>query len=120
MLFGFGEQGFNPHRFVMNELEEPSALSTPVLYKLNYAGLPSFSIVLWRLFSPNWPSFFQMDMDGIRAFYRYIGDLYFNVITLSHLCSPLGDPNSQGAWMFIRHRCAISSCSRFSPKAQVT
>lgn len=39
MLFGFGEQGFNAHRFVFNCLEEPiDVIQHDLLYCVNYKG----------------------------------------------------------------------------------
>ena len=39
MLYGFGEHGFNAHRFVMNCLEEPiDVLKHDLLYIVNYEG----------------------------------------------------------------------------------
>jgi len=39
MLFGFGEKGFNAHRFVFNCLEEPiDVLQHDYLYCLNFKG----------------------------------------------------------------------------------
>jgi prolycopene isomerase len=39
MLYGFGDRGFNPHRWLMEELEEPIELVRhKELYRLNYGG----------------------------------------------------------------------------------
>ena len=39
MLFGFGEEGFNAHRFVFNCLEEPfTVLKHELLYCVNFRG----------------------------------------------------------------------------------
>src|SRR5659263_206484 len=39
MLYGFGEKGFNPHRFVFNCLEEPiNVIKHDLLYCVNYEG----------------------------------------------------------------------------------
>jgi len=41
MLFGFGESGFNPHRFVFNVLEEPiEVIRHTYMYRLIYDGFP--------------------------------------------------------------------------------
>lgn len=37
MLFGFGERGFSPHRFLMNELEEP--VTVGVLRRLEMTNI---------------------------------------------------------------------------------
>lgn len=39
MLYGFGEKGFSPHRFVFNCLEEPiDMIRHDLLYVVNYRG----------------------------------------------------------------------------------
>jgi prolycopene isomerase len=105
MLFGFGESGFNPHRFVMNELEEPiGVIKHRYLYRLNYAGVPITFHSDMEEFFTQLAQLFPEDMDGVRAFYRYIADLYFNVIVKDPICmSPSEIPKSEGAKMFLRH-----------------
>ena len=45
MLFGFGEGGFDPHRFVMNELEEDiDVYRHEAMYRLHYR---KEAIVFW-------------------------------------------------------------------------
>ena len=81
MLFGFGERGFNPHRFVMNELEEPiEVIRHKALYRLNYGEEP---IVFWpdrERFYGELDRVFPGQTKEIRAFYSFIVDLYENVI----------------------------------------
>jgi prolycopene isomerase len=81
MLFGFGERGFNPHRFVMNELEEPvEVVRHKALYRLNYGDQP---IVFWpdrERFYRELDRAFPGHEKEIRGFYSYIVDLYENVI----------------------------------------
>jgi prolycopene isomerase len=81
MLFGFGERGFNPHRFVMNELEEPvEVVRHKALYRLNYGDQP---IVFWpdrEMFYRELDRAFPGHEKEIRDFYGYIVDLYENVI----------------------------------------
>ncbi|NCB00962.1 MAG: FAD-binding protein [Spirochaetia bacterium] len=81
MFFGFGKKGFNPHYFVMNELEEEiDVIKHPYMYRLYYENTPI-------LFHQNIEDYFHQlevlfphDMIGIRKFYSYIEDLYRNVI----------------------------------------
>jgi len=76
MLFGFGEKGFNPHRFVMNELEEPiEVVRHRVLYRLNYLDKP---IVFWperERYHRELDRAFPEAGGEIRGFYDYIADL---------------------------------------------
>jgi len=81
MLFGFGERGFNPHRFVMNELEEPiEVIRHRALYRLNYGEHP---IVFWperERYYQELDKVFPGHTKEIRTFSSYIADLYENVI----------------------------------------
>ncbi len=105
MLFGFGERGFNPHRFVMNELEEPiSVIKHKQLYRLNYAGTPITFDENLDDYLDQLSRLFPEDIDGIRAFYEYISDLYFNVVVADPVCvSPSEIPRTEGIKMFLRH-----------------
>lgn len=41
MIYGFGEKGFRPFRFLMNELEEPiDVVAHPTLARMTYEGQP--------------------------------------------------------------------------------
>ena len=41
MFFGFGPEGFNPHHYVMNVLEEPiDVIKHTSMYRLVYGGRP--------------------------------------------------------------------------------
>lgn len=81
MLFGFGERGFNPHRWVMEELGESiEVYRHEALYRLNYGNKP---VVFW----PELPRFidelsavFPEARAEFEAFYAAIGELYENVI----------------------------------------
>ena len=81
MLFGFGESGFNPHRFVFNELEEEiEVIHHEYLYRLIYDGFP---ILFHRDFEDYFNTLeklFPNAIKQIRAFYAYIDDLYTHVI----------------------------------------
>lgn len=105
MLFGFGEEGFNPHRFVMNELEEPMTIvKHEHLYRLNYAFHPITFYADMEEFFKELEILFPNDMEGIRAFYAYIGDLYHHVIAADPICmAPSEIPRSEGLGLFLRH-----------------
>ena len=105
MLFGFGERGFNPHRFVMNELEEPiSVIKHKYLYRLNYDGTPITFGENLDDYLEQLSRIFPEDIAGIRAFYEYISDLYFNLTAADPICvSPSEIPRVEGLKMFLRH-----------------
>ena len=105
MLFGFGERGFNPHRFVMNELEEPiEVIRHKALYRLNYGEEP---IVFWpdrERFYGELDRVFPGQTKEIRAFYSFIVDLYENVIAADPVfIAPSEMRKSDLAAQFRRH-----------------
>jgi prolycopene isomerase len=81
MFFGFGAKGFNPHRFVMNALEEPiDVVRHDQMYRLIYDGHPIDFHADMESFFADLGELFPNDIDQIRDFYAYIGDLYHHVI----------------------------------------
>ena len=81
MLYGFGENGFNAHRFVMNCLEEPiDMIKHDLLYCVNYEGK---RVQFW----PNIDDFikelttvFPHEEKGIRRFYHDMNIMYQHVM----------------------------------------
>jgi len=50
VLYGFGEKGYNTHRFVMNELEEEiDMIPREAIYHMHFSG---DTITFWRDFEP--------------------------------------------------------------------
>ena len=81
MLYGFGEQGFNAHRFVMNCLEEPiDVIRHEMLYTVHFKGK---AIRFWpdiEQFVEELSEVFPEERDGIRRFYADMGKLYRHVM----------------------------------------
>jgi prolycopene isomerase len=81
MLFGFGEKGFNAHRFVFNCLEEPfQVLRHDLLYCVNFKGR---RIRFWpdpEQFAEELGGVFPGERDNIKRFYRDLGILYRHVM----------------------------------------
>ena len=81
MLFGFGERGFSPHRFLMNELEEPvTVIRHKALYRLNYG---EDKIVFWPemdRYLGELARVFPAEQRELTDFYRAITELFENVI----------------------------------------
>jgi len=105
MLYGFGSSGFNPHQFVMNELDEPiDIIKHEHLYRVYYDQHPiTFYADMDRFFG-ELEQLFPHDIKGIKAFYRYIEDLYLNVIAVDPICmAPSEIPREEGLRLFIRH-----------------
>ncbi len=81
MIFGFGETGFNPHRFVFNELEEEiEVIHHEYLYRLNYDGYPILFHKDFEEYFRTLEKLFPQAISQIRSFYAYINDLYTHVI----------------------------------------
>jgi len=81
MLFGFGERGFNPHRWLFEELGEPiDVYRHEALYRLNYGDA---SVVFWPdidRFLDELTAIFPDARDELRSFYAAITEIYENVI----------------------------------------
>ena len=105
MLFGFGSRGFNPHRFVMNELGEPiEVIKHDILYTLMYDGVPiRFFPDMERFFEDLSRLFNDDEIQQIRRFYGYIGSLYHKVIAVNPICvAPSEIPPRVGLRMLLR------------------
>jgi len=81
MLYGFGEQGFNAHRFVMNCLEEPiDVIRHEMLYTVHFNGK---AIRFWpdiKRFTQELSDVFPNERDAICRFYADMGKLYRHVM----------------------------------------
>ena len=84
MLYGFGEHGFNAHRFVMNCLEEPiDVLKHELLYIVNYEGhrVRFYSDV--DRFADELARIFPTQEKQIKRFYRDMSKIYQHVMVES-------------------------------------
>ena len=89
MLYGFGEKGFKPFRFLMNELEEPiDVVAHPTLARMTIEGR---EVVFW----PDVPRFveelgrlFPAEKENIRAFYAALYKLYENIVVKNEVVVP--------------------------------
>jgi prolycopene isomerase len=81
MLFGFGERGFNPHRWLMEELEEPLDLYRhEALYRLHYGD---DAVTFWPdldRYLSELEALFPEGRTEIEAFYAAISEIYEGVI----------------------------------------
>ena len=84
MLYGFGEHGFNAHRFVMNCLEEPiDVLKHELLYVVNYQGERVRFYPDVERFSKELARVFPSQEKQIRRFYRDMSLLYRHIMVES-------------------------------------
>lgn len=81
MLYGFGEKGFNPHRFLFNCLEEPiNVIRHDLLYAVNYEGR---RVRFWsdvEKFSEELSELFPSEKENIKRFYRDLEEMYRHVM----------------------------------------
>jgi prolycopene isomerase len=81
MLYGFGEKGFNSHRFVFNCLEEPiDIIRHDLLYVVNFKGR---RIRFWAdldRFVQELGEVFPGEKENIRRFYRDMFTMYRHVM----------------------------------------
>jgi prolycopene isomerase len=81
MLFGFGQKGFNPHHWLMSQLEEPVEMYRhESMYRLFYGDVPIVFHAETENFLQELSKLFPEAQDELRAFYRHIGILYEKVI----------------------------------------
>jgi prolycopene isomerase len=89
MLYGFGEKGFRPFHFLINELEEPiDVIPHKTLARMTFEGN---EIVLWpdidRFLEELYQLFLQ-EKSGLKSFYTDLYKLYKNVVIKNQLISP--------------------------------
>lgn len=81
MLYGFGEKGFNAHRFVFNCLEEPiDMIRHDLLYSVNYQGR---RIRFWPdvdRFADELSELFPKEKKNIHRFYSDMQRMYHDVM----------------------------------------
>lgn len=84
MLYGFGTNGFNAHRFVFNCLEEPiDVIKHDLLYTVVFKGhrIPFWSDV--DRFADELSKVFPAEADNIHRFYRDMSTLFHHVMVES-------------------------------------
>lgn len=89
MLYGFGEKGFRPFRFILNELEEPiEVVAHTTLARMTFEGHP---IIFWpdidRFLEELYP-LFPEERDNLRAFYNDLYKMYENIVIKNEIISP--------------------------------
>jgi len=89
MLYGFGEKGFRPFHFLINELEEPiDVIAHSTLARMTFEGqeitfwpdLDRFQEELFRLYPE--------EKEGIKAFFKDLYKLYENIVIKNEIISP--------------------------------
>ena len=84
MLYGFSDEGFNPHRFVFNALEEPiDIIKHDNLYAINFGNDRIIFYEDLDKFIEELSKVFPDEKDNIKRFYHNIAKLYKKVIAES-------------------------------------
>jgi len=109
MMFGFGEKGFNPHRFVMNELEEEiDMIPHDSLYRMHIYGR---QITFWRNFDRFFgelAAVFPGQKRELRDFYNYLYKLYRKVVSENEMIqSPAEMPKTDHLKMFLKNPLGV-------------
>jgi prolycopene isomerase len=114
LMYGFGERGVNPHRFLMNELEaDVDVIEHEALLRMHFNGKP---IVFW----PDYERFiaelcaaFPKQADEVRALYSYLFKLYTDVIASQQMVVPPTEiPPQENLKKLLRHPFAMLSSLR--------
>lgn len=81
MLYGFGDSGFNSHRFVFNVLEEPiTVVEQNMLYVVNFKGHRVHFHKDIDKFIDELSLVFPDEKDNIKRFYKDMSKLYKDVL----------------------------------------
>jgi prolycopene isomerase len=105
MLYGFGEKGFNAHRFVFNCLEEPiDVIQHDLLYCVNFKGN---RIRFWAdidMFAEELAQVFPSEKENIKRFYHDLEKMYRHVMveSPSYTTPDETDPD-EASKVFSRH-----------------
>ena len=74
VLYGFGERGYNVHRFVMNELEEEiDMIPREAIYHMH---VEDYSIIFWRQFDLFFQQLVDLFPDQEKELKRFYDDLF--------------------------------------------
>jgi len=89
MIYGFGEKGFRPFRFLINELEEPiDIVAHSTLARMTFEGQ---EIIFWpdlERFIDELAGLFPEEEKGLRAFYADLYKMYVNIVIKNEVISP--------------------------------
>ena len=81
MLYGFNEGGYNPHRYVFNELEEEiDKIKHDQLYAINYDGHRIIFHQDIDMFIEELVKVFPKERKNFKKFYTDLSDSYMKII----------------------------------------
>jgi prolycopene isomerase len=105
MIYGFGEKGFNPHRFVFNCLEEPiDIIKHDQLYAVVYKGQRIRFYDDIDLFTEELSGVFPSERDNIKRFYHDFSLMYTHVMIENTTFSSPDEADKIGTLKKLLHR----------------
>jgi prolycopene isomerase len=89
MIYGFGDKGFKPFRFLINELEEPiDIVAHPTLARMTFEGQ---EIIFWpdvNRFLDELGELYPDEKAALRAFYADLYKMYENIVIKNEVVVP--------------------------------
>lgn len=89
MIYGFGDKGFKPFRFLINELEEPiEIIAHSTLARMTFEGQ---EIIFWpdlNRFLDELGQLYPAEKDALRAFYTDLYKIYDNIVIKNEVVVP--------------------------------
>jgi prolycopene isomerase len=89
MLYGFGEKGFRPFHFLINELEEPiEVIAHATLARMTFEGQ---EIIFWpdlERFLEELSAIYPDEREGLRAYFNELYKQYENIVIKNEVISP--------------------------------
>ncbi|HOT90947.1 MAG TPA: NAD(P)-binding protein [Anaerolineae bacterium] len=89
MIYGFGDKGFKPFRFLINELEEPiEIIAHPTLARMTFEGQ---EIIFWpdvNRFLDELGQLYPAEKAALRAFYADLYKMYENIVIKNEVVVP--------------------------------
>ena len=89
MIYGFGDKGFKPFRFLINELEEPiEIIAHPTLARMTFEGQ---EIIFWpdvNRFLDELGQLYPAEKEALRAFYADLYQMYENIVIKNEVIVP--------------------------------
>ena len=122
MLFGFGEKGFNAHRFVFNVLEEPiDIIKHELLYCVNFKGHRIRFFPDITLFTDELSKVFPFEKENIQRFYRDMEKIYTHVMVEHPSYTTPDQVDKKGAFhAMLRHPLSYARFLGFLNKSAKT
>jgi len=116
MLFGWGEVGYNPHRFVMNILEEEiDMIPHQSIYRIHLED--GKQVTFWRdmnRYLDELIAAFPHQAQGIRGVYRELKEFYDSVILINEVPVPPTEiPARVGARLFLKSPVGVMKVVKY-------